>query len=164
MDFLYRGEANIYQENLDSFLAMADELQLKGFNERDKEVEKKQRLYNITSDTIKDETMLQGFKSEVATRVKAETTIALDNFTGKTDLQELDTKVKLMMTSSENRIGKEQKKGKICNVCGKEGDRNNIKNHIEANHLTNISIPCNSCDKILHTRSALNQHNRAYHS
>ena len=30
VDFLYRGEANVYQENLDSFLAIAEELQLKG--------------------------------------------------------------------------------------------------------------------------------------
>merc|ERR1712129_184660 len=29
IDFLYFGEANIYQENLDSFLAVAEELQLK---------------------------------------------------------------------------------------------------------------------------------------
>ena len=29
LDFLYFGEANVYQENLDSFLAIADELKLK---------------------------------------------------------------------------------------------------------------------------------------
>merc|ERR1712208_259969 len=30
VDFLYCGEANVFQENLDSFLAVAEELQLKG--------------------------------------------------------------------------------------------------------------------------------------
>ena len=30
LDFLYFGEANVYQENLDSFLAIAEEIQLKG--------------------------------------------------------------------------------------------------------------------------------------
>ena len=30
MDFLYCGEANVLQENLDTFLALANELQLKG--------------------------------------------------------------------------------------------------------------------------------------
>ena len=30
MDFLYRGEANVVQENLDSFLTIAEELQLRG--------------------------------------------------------------------------------------------------------------------------------------
>ena len=32
MDFLYKGEANVFQENLDSFLALAEELKLKGMN------------------------------------------------------------------------------------------------------------------------------------
>ena len=35
IDFLYSGEANVLQENLDSFLALADELQLKGFTGQD---------------------------------------------------------------------------------------------------------------------------------
>ena len=30
VDFLYYGEANVFQENLDSFLVTAEELQLKG--------------------------------------------------------------------------------------------------------------------------------------
>ena len=32
IDFLYHGEANVYQEHLDSFLAIAEELQLKGLS------------------------------------------------------------------------------------------------------------------------------------
>ena len=32
VDFLYYGEANIYQENLDTFLTIAEELDLKGLN------------------------------------------------------------------------------------------------------------------------------------
>ena len=32
VDFLYYGEANIYQENIDSFLKIATELKLKGLN------------------------------------------------------------------------------------------------------------------------------------
>ena len=32
IDFLYYGEANIYQDNLDVFLALADELKLKGLS------------------------------------------------------------------------------------------------------------------------------------
>ena len=35
IDFLYGGEANVLQENLDSFLALADELQLKGLTGQD---------------------------------------------------------------------------------------------------------------------------------
>ena len=40
VDFFYHGEVNIFQENLDSFLALAEELQLKGLkgNQTDKEI------------------------------------------------------------------------------------------------------------------------------
>ena len=32
MDFLYNGEANVFQESLDAFLALAEELKLKGLS------------------------------------------------------------------------------------------------------------------------------------
>ena len=35
VDFLYFGEANVFQENLDTFLALAEELQLKGLTGAD---------------------------------------------------------------------------------------------------------------------------------
>merc|ERR1712129_245768 len=33
VDFLYYGEANVYQDNIDAFLALAEELNLKGLTE-----------------------------------------------------------------------------------------------------------------------------------
>merc|ERR1712105_46059 len=40
VDFFYHGEANVFQENLDSFLVLAEELQLKGLrgNQTEEEV------------------------------------------------------------------------------------------------------------------------------
>ena len=66
-----------------------------------------------------------------------------------TNLQELEETVKAMMETSENLIqeGKCQKRAKICKACGKEGPLSNIKQHIEANHLEGLSLPCNLCDK-----------------
>ena len=45
VDFFYHGEANVYQENLDSFLVLAEELQLKGLrgNQTEKEQENFQK-------------------------------------------------------------------------------------------------------------------------
>lgn len=38
VDFLYRGEASVYQKSLDGFLAVAEELQLEGLvGQTDKE-------------------------------------------------------------------------------------------------------------------------------
>ena len=42
----------------------------------------------------------------------------------------------------------------VCNVCGKESKQGNMKNHIEANHLEGISVPCNFCEKLFRSRNA----------
>ena len=175
VDFLYHGEANVYQENLDTFLAMADELQLKGLKKREEEeAETSQqkvsnRQISQRSDTTNNSTSMnkptpQRFENEAAMSEISETAIALNNFAGRTNLEDLDQRVKSLMNVSENRIGKQQKNARICKVCGKEGQMITIMRHIEANHMTDISLPCNACDKILHTRDALSHHNRAHHS
>ena len=43
IDFLYHGEANVYQEHLDSFLAIAEELQLKGLTGKANNEERAQK-------------------------------------------------------------------------------------------------------------------------
>ena len=173
VDFLYRGEANVYQENLESFLAMANELQLKGLAKREEEevesvpkkVSTRQRsnTTNNTLTTSKDKTTPQGLKEEDVTSGTTETALALNNFAGGTDLQDLDQKVKSLMTFSESENATKPK-ARICKVCGKEGQMTAIMNHIEAYHVTNISIPCDTCEKTHNTRHALNEHKRRHHS
>ena len=46
VDFMYHGEANIYQDDLDGFLALADELQLKGLTGSNNENIEKQVQQN----------------------------------------------------------------------------------------------------------------------
>merc|ERR1719319_217525 len=48
IDFLYFGEANVYQESLDSFLAVAEELQLKGLTGSGAEKEAEELLNKPT--------------------------------------------------------------------------------------------------------------------
>ena len=42
--------------------------------------------------------------------------------------------------------------------CGKEGGMLTIMNHIEANHIAGISIPCGLCGQVVKTRNALANH------
>ena len=60
-------------------------------------------------------------------------------------------------------LGKGKDCAKICKVCGKEGQATAITNHIEANHLDGVSVPCNLCEKILGSRAALRTHISRYH-
>ena len=112
VDFLYNGEANVYQDNLDSFLAMAEELKLKGLK-RQEEVDlppEKALKRRPTQDkskagnyfpTSKQKTLTPESNNEtnMSPAVAAETTLALN---GSFDLEELDRKVKSMMAFSEN--------------------------------------------------------------
>ena len=176
VDFLYHGEANVFQDNLDSFLGMAEEFQLKGLDKREEEpveqvLQESKRKISQSSSQIdnqisssKDNTIPQGVQSIFDLIPITETAVVLNNFSGCTDLDELDAKVKSMMASSEYRIGKEQGRARICKVCGKEGERKSIMDHIEANHINDISIPCNSCGKISKSRQGLRHHNRSNHS
>ena len=51
----------------------------------------------------------------------------------------------------------------ICKACGKEGQSNAIRDHIEANHLEGISIPCDYCDKTFNARQNLSKHKNRLH-
>ena len=74
------------------------------------------------------------------------------------DLKALDEKVKSMMEKSENLIANGAQKAYVCKVCGKEGHGIAVRDHIEANHLEGISLPCNSCEKVCRSRQTLRKH------
>ena len=155
VDFLYFGEANVYQENLDKFLAIAEELQIKGLagSKYEAEQRKPKEKYDAES-KLSSPKKQQTLKETTYDSDKAKSNVLAlpkTSVLSAADLQELDETVKAMMEPSENVIqcGKLQVRAKICKVCGKEGHTTDIMRHIEAFHLDGVSIHCNFCDKIL---------------
>ena len=94
-----------------------------------------------------------------------DTTVGLTDQEMITDVGTLDQQVKSMMTSSENFLTdkNQQRRAKICNICGKEGKQTSIVNHIEAKHLNGVSLPCNDCGLSFTTRNTLAQHKSRAH-
>ena len=93
--------------------------------------------------------------------------VALPKHKFSGDMMQLDEKVESLMSRGENMIRNGAKKMAtvyVCKVCGKEGLKTNIKNHIEANHLEGISIPCNICEKTFSSRYSLGYHNSRFHT
>ena len=169
VDFLYLGETNIQQELLDSFLAIAEELQLKGLmgqnnSEEGEAVEKMTAASeaNYPKQVFKRESQVSKAQDLVNFSEHTDKTVSLTaNFSR--DLQDLDEQVKSLMERNKNYETEGWKKGYICKVCGKEGQSIHIKNHIEAHHLEGISIPCNYCEKTTSSRKELTAHKHQHH-
>ena len=167
INFLYFGEANISQENLESFLAIAQELQLKGLDgQTTADVEeshftkerKKQEIGDLNkfghSNASHENQSRIETKAEMKTKTEIKTKAELTGYDYE-DIRKLDLEVKSMMEKSKSKSCLH-----ICKVCGKEGQTTSIKNHIEANHLEGVSIPCNHCEKICRSRNAMWMHNK----
>ena len=170
LDFLYFGETNVYQEDLDSFLVIAEELELKGLmgksNQEEKEIPTKPAEFPFASNAaFNDETRV--IKStpisspREASRESLARTVAIAN-EHSSNMQKLDEQINALMTKT-SRKNKHGRSIFVCNVCGKEGNDSNMKHHIEANHLEGISIPCNFCEKMFRSRNAKAQHVSTYH-
>ena len=164
-DFLYRGEANVFQENLDLFLAFAEELQLKGLTGKtDEKVADFEEEKPLTSRFLPANKNIPtaAIKRRAAHNPGENATLAIpSNFSGD-DFGELEERVKSMMGKSENKNARGNQFAYVCKECGKEGDSTQIKNHIEANHLEGLVIPCDLCDKTFRSRNYLKQHMRQH--
>jgi len=171
VDFIYFGEANVYQEKLDSFLAVAEELQLKGLkgSGSEEEVERINKTATtkkppkLQTTKIKQEAPTPDISNsveEVETSLPLEGAVAVSDYTVAADLQDLDEQIKSMIIFSENK--RDGRASRICKVCGKEGTWANISNHIEANHITGVSHTCNICGTTTRTRDAMRIHNRKH--
>ena len=173
LDFLYCGEANVYQKNLDSFLAIAEELQLKGLtgktndNEEEQMEAPKTRKIPAFENESKIPMFSESFGANVDNQIavteydsNAGTMAPKNHFSG--DLEDLDNITNSMMAKTSNKSVRGNLLYK-CTMCGKEAGSTNLKNHIEASHLEGISVPCNQCEKIFRTRSGFRSHKSRDH-
>ena len=103
--------------------------------------------------------MLNEFNRSPSPTVQSinEQRIAIPNFVSG-EFQELDERVKSLMEVSQNLDPSGKQKAKICKMCGKEGQGKAIRDHIEANHLEGVSLPCNVCGKEFRSRMNLGRH------
>ena len=162
VDFFYCGEANIFQNNLDSFLGLADELHLSGL--RKDQLEDNVKQNNIDPKQMKKELKQIQHLPQIP---KDERSIvpSFDQPENK-NIQDLDLQVKSMMSVSETRTKGKSRTGKarICNACGKEGQMAQIMQHIEKNHITEVAIPCNDCGMTFPSRNGLASHKFRQHT
>ena len=179
VDFLYNGEANVSQENLNSFLTIAQELKLKGLMGQTEHIDNKtERNYTnqIHQEMFpkslhkKENSNLNEVAQHLEHRLDKhrpnvllnnERRVSIPNFVSG-EFQELDEKVKSLIEISQNLDSRGKQRAKICKLCGKEGDGTTIRDHIEANHLEGVLLLCNDCEKTFRSRMNLRRHTCAH--
>ena len=160
LDYIYQGEVQIYQEQLDRFLVVAQRLQLEGLTSQDDEQER--NINETAEDTGKDfvpeaEIPMRNSKplnpknEVIKPRKLSDTTLATNS-----SIENIDKKVSEF-------IVKREEGGYSCGYCGKTArDSYNMRNHVET-HMEGLSFPCQSCDKTFRSRHALANHKSKYH-
>ena len=180
VDFMYYGEVSVYQEDLDAFLAVAEELQIKGLtgNEAESKEERVHHKINLNQShpknrkpsAAKNSPVFDDSQTERQPAVEAiidvdkfdtteqGTVVALNHPENRisTTNEDLDERIRFMMTFSNGQWS--------CTQCVKTAtSKQLISNHIEAKHIEGVSHPCNHCGKLFRSRNSLNNHNSLYH-
>ena len=171
LDFIYHGEANIYQEDLDGFLALAESLQLKGLvgtndshsntGEGPTEEMEQQPLKILLpkEESIPPHPQL-GNECVTASRAENRSMIPINVakilVAGNTSIEDLKVMLDSRMEISDN--GEHLLK---CTVCGKttKGAKAKVhmRTHIET-HIEGLSYPCNQCGIVSRSSNALQVH------
>ena len=152
MDFIYVGEASMMKEQLESFLGLAEELEIKGLSGRlgrMRNSDFKQSL--IQSEQIKNVKMKGGNISNV----KSEHEIKMLPIQPKsihTAYIDADTMAKI-----DSNIDR-QSDGFHCIHCEYTSmRRNHMRDHVET-HIEGLEYPCDGCEKVFRSSRDLGKH------
>ena len=172
LDFLYFGEAEVFQENLESFLGLAQELRLNGLvgaenlgklrdppSEASEAGKILENIPPVKKEKAEKTEKPSGHESQTPTNRDKETVSNIvTNDSAKVELQELDLQIRSMMTKTKVRSLDGKRFMASCNVCGKEAEVRNMPGHIESNHITGVSYTCNICGRFCKSRDTLRKH------
>ena len=157
LDYVYNGQAQLFQEDLDRFLKIANRLQLKGLiedpysqevpNSVKQEYELKRKPTIKTVEVEDPEIQEEKTESASSLDISKEYSIIMNS----SDINEVNQKIEENMERAEGG-------GYTCKFCGKWMQRRqHIQKHVET-HMEGLSFPCPTCGKIFRSRNAMQQH------
>ena len=165
MDYIYNGELQIFQDDLDMFLNVAQRLKIEGLltredvqeeevNVKNTEFYESENIFHHVQDTPieekKTKSSNQSFRPKRSI-AKVSTDISQEN------LSELEEQI-------EQNIIRNSDDTYSCKICGKNSGKwkTHIKNHIET-HLEGLSFNCPVCEKTFRSRNSLSFHKSTKH-
>ena len=149
LDYIYEGEVQLLQEEINAFLDTAEKLKIEGLVSHSKEegmsLEKQSESKNFGSNDISlyDENK----HSESLAPLKDRKIVSVD-----------DDIVETINSSFDTIEG-----GFKCNRCGKiSTKKSNMKQHVEL-HIEGLSFKCQYCPKTFRSSNVLNNHRNTFH-
>ena len=148
LDYIYQGEVQIYQNELDNFLEVAQKLKIEGLlSTEEPETKYDAHLEDRKMESFPSEPDHSEIKDVKTNQVRSghcEKVVSL------TDMTEVDEKIQQLM---EKRDGRH-----YCKACDYTGSKiSHMKEHVEI-HIEGLTYPCKFCDKTFRSRKSLRKH------
>ena len=183
VDYIYHGYVNIYQEDLENFLRLGEELQLKGLSDGGSRTNDEKKYQDqLNKEIIVNEPNMRKIKQAPERKAHNITDcnkVLIENFEGPWETESFfesmphidntmvpvnDPYVISLNKKIEAMIEKVNGSW-ICKICGKNDIRNNrtdYKRHAEK-HLEGIYHPCSFCGKSFRLSNTLRVHIQSIH-
>ena len=144
LDYIYNGELQIYQDDLDRFLQIAQKLQLKGLLSSDynPKVEESKELTTFKTETEDNKSFLNNETKKIVSM----------NSEDFQSIEELDSHIENQILRTEDGLGY---KCLICDYISKK--KGHIKEHLEC-HIKGLAFDCDLCGNTLSSRVSLRTH------
>ena len=189
MDYIYEGEAQLYQDDIDNFMTTAKTLKISGLCEaqnhntdEDYEGSKEPEYVSPVEVNMEDEIHItddihedhnDGYDNGRAEDLEEESSSILVDDCNSSVYVDIDESSKYIKREKPeymeaNKAAVEELVSKegdlwICKKCGKTNkSKSNLKKHIET-HIEGLSFPCQLCGMSFNNRNSLYHHNSSFH-
>ena len=166
LDYIYHGEVNIFQDQLDIFLESAQKLEIQGLLSNQANFEESIKLEPDENPEVLQSTNPQPTEDKFFAGISD---YDYTNFPGRLKRDHATINVGSMtpeeIKTKMNELYEKIDDGWSCLACdhiNKGSTSSNIRQHVET-HLEGLSFTCNMCDKEFRSRNILNHHKKRYH-
>ena len=160
LDYIYNGELQIFQEDLDRFLNVAQRFKLEGLiTDPDDGADQEEELNVKTTEHLnnKETNVQDGYRTKTKPEGHEKVIQKVTTDINPANISVVDEKI-------EQNLSKNLDGTYSCKICGKNSGRiiSNCKHHIET-HLEGLSFNCPMCEKTFRSRNSLSNHNSLKH-
>ena len=152
LDYVYNGEIQIYQDQLDQFLNIAQRFQLEGLMQGNEETSPEpDKFENAVESSNDNKKFAPKVGMENDNHIKSQKIITVESVNFE-NIEELDHKINDMIEKVDGTMRRR------CIPCGKlSRGSSDAKEHAET-HIEGLSFPCQYCEKTFRSRVSLKMH------